>query len=57
MSLADWRAASDLFGPDVVERVTPQASIAAKRTPQSTAPAAVAAALRETSDWVASAGS
>ena len=37
-SLAEWRAASDRFDADVVERVTPAASVAAKRTPQSTAP-------------------
>jgi argininosuccinate lyase len=49
---ADWLAASELFGPDVVDRVTPAASVAAKRTPQSTAPAAVAAALVETEQWL-----
>ena len=38
LSLAEWRAASDRFDADVVERVTPAASVAAKRTPQSTAP-------------------
>ena len=47
LSLEEWRAASDRFDADVVERVTPRASVAAKRTPQSTAPAAVAAALAE----------
>ena len=41
LSLDEWRAASDLFDADVVGRVTPRASVAAKRTPQSTAPAAV----------------
>src|SRR5438552_11946689 len=40
LSLADWRAASDRFEADVVDRVTPGISVAAKRTPQSTAPAA-----------------
>ena len=41
LSIDEWRAASDLFGPDVVSRVTPAVSVAAKRTPQSTAPGAV----------------
>jgi argininosuccinate lyase len=49
----EWRAASDLFGPDIVARVTPQASVAAKRTPQSTAPGAVRAALAELEGWLA----
>jgi hypothetical protein len=42
-----------LFGADVVERVTPRASVQAKRTPQSTAPSAVAAALAEVERWLA----
>jgi argininosuccinate lyase len=49
----EWRAASELFGPDVAARVTPLASVAAKRTPQSTAPAAVHAALAELEGWLA----
>ena len=40
LSVAEWRAASDHFEPDVVARVTPGVSVAAKRTPQSTAPGA-----------------
>ena len=36
LSPAEWRDASDRFDPDVVDRVTPGASVAAKRTPQST---------------------
>src|SRR5205807_4685753 len=39
LSLDDWRAASDRFDADIAARVTPSASVAAKRTPQSTAPA------------------
>src|SRR5207248_47071 len=35
LTLAEWQAASDLFGPDVVACATPRASVAAKRTPQS----------------------
>jgi argininosuccinate lyase len=45
LSLDEWRAASDRFDADVVARVTPAASVAAKRTPQSTAPDAVRRAL------------
>jgi argininosuccinate lyase len=49
----EWHAASELFGSDIAERVTPQASVAAKRTPQSTSPAAVHAALVELEAWLA----
>lgn len=52
LSAADWRAASTHFDADVIDRITPAASVAAKRTPQSTAPAAVAAALAESELWV-----
>ena len=52
LSLEEWRAASDLFEADIVTRVTPQQSIAAKRTPQSTAPAAVQRALAGLLAWL-----
>jgi argininosuccinate lyase len=52
LSLAEWRAASEHFGSDVVERVTPGVSVAAKRTPQSTAPGAVAARLADVRQWL-----
>src|SRR5204863_5389139 len=52
LSLAEWRDASDRFDPDVVDHVTPGASVAAKRTPQSTAPAAVDARLAEVRRWL-----
>jgi argininosuccinate lyase len=51
LSEAEWRAASDRFGADVVERVTPAASVAAKRTPQSTSPDAVRRAIEESDAW------
>lgn len=54
LSLDEWRGASDRFEADVVERVTPAASVAAKRTPQSTAPAAVQQAIAESEAWYAS---
>ena len=53
LSLDEWRAASDRFEADVVDRVTPAASVAAKRTPQSTAPDAVGRAVEESEAWVA----
>jgi argininosuccinate lyase len=49
----EWRAASDLFGDDVQQAVTAMASVQARRTPQSTNPAAVRAALDECRGWLA----
>jgi len=51
----EWRAASDRFGADIAAVVSPRASVAAKRTPQSTQPAAVEGALREAQGWLAGA--
>jgi argininosuccinate lyase len=56
LTMPEWRAASDLFEEDIIGRVTPRASVAAKRTPQSTAPGAVRTALAEVQDWVSRAG-
>jgi argininosuccinate lyase len=50
----EWSAHSSLFGPDVVEWVTPASSVARKRTPQSTHPGKVAEALAEARHWVSS---
>src|SRR3989442_1833456 len=47
LSLEEWRAASERFEADVVTRVTPRVSVAAKHTPQSTAPAAVQARVSD----------
>src|SRR5215813_8516642 len=52
LTVPEWRAASDLFEPDVLKRVTPEASVRAKQTPQSTAPAAVSAALADAERWL-----
>jgi argininosuccinate lyase len=52
LTAEEWRQASDLFGPDVAARVTARASVAAKRTPQSTAPLAVQEALVELGQWL-----
>jgi argininosuccinate lyase len=55
LTLDEWRQASDRFDADVVRHVTPRASVMGKRTPQSTAPAAVGAALLEVQQWLAKA--
>jgi len=52
LSVSEWRDASDHFEPDVVARVTPAVSVAAKRTPQSTAPSAVHTKLTEVREWL-----
>jgi argininosuccinate lyase len=56
LSPAEWRAYSDLFGDDVNQAVSALASVRARRTPQSTNPDAVAAALAETRAWLAADG-
>jgi argininosuccinate lyase len=53
LTLEEWRAHSALFGPDIREAITPAASVARKRTPQSTHPDAVSAALADTRSWIA----
>ena len=55
LGLDEWRRFSDLFDADVMTRVTARASVDAKRTPQSTNPAAVAAALVELRRWLSGA--
>jgi argininosuccinate lyase len=52
LSLKEWKEASDFFGDDAPQSATPLESVFAKRTPQSTNPDAVQAALRECRDWV-----
>jgi argininosuccinate lyase len=47
----EWRAHSALFEPDVMEWVTASSSVARKRTPQSTHPEMVAAAIKEVRQW------
>ena len=54
LTTEDWKSHSPLFDADVVDWVTPAASIARKQTPQSTQPAAVTAALAEARRWVQS---
>jgi argininosuccinate lyase len=52
LSLEEWRAASELCGPDVTARITPAVSVQAKRTPQSTSPDAVSARLADVKAWL-----
>ena len=53
LSLSEWRAFSDRIDADVVEAISARASVAAKKTPQSTNPDAVRAALEELRAWLA----
>jgi len=53
LSLEEWRAASDVFGPDAPQAATALASVKARKTPQSTNPEAVAAAVRDARAWAA----
>ncbi len=52
LSLADWQRYDSRFEAGVLEAITPEAAVASKRTPQSTNPSAVAAALAETRRWI-----
>jgi argininosuccinate lyase len=52
LSLDEWRASSPHFGDDVRAAITPDASVRARKTPQSTAPAAVREALAQTREWL-----
>ena len=56
LTLEEWRAASELFGDDVPRAATALASVQARRTPQSTNPQAVRAALDECQAWLAATG-
>jgi argininosuccinate lyase len=56
LSASEWHAAHELFGADIVGRVTPRASVVAKQTPQSTAPSAVRDALTEVEAWLGRVG-
>ncbi len=53
LSLEEWRQSSSLFGDDVKGRVTAAASVRARKTPQSTNPDAVSAALADLRAWLA----
>ena len=51
LTLEDWRGYSELFGEDVLD-VTARRSVQARKTPQSTSPAAVADALDDARGWL-----
>jgi argininosuccinate lyase len=52
LSMAEWREASEMFGADAPQAATALASVQARRTPQSTHPDAVRAALEECRAWL-----
>lgn len=52
LTLDQWRAFHPSFGEDVKTAITPEASVGARRTPQSTHPSAVAAVLADTRGWL-----
>ena len=52
LTLPEWRRHSTLFDDSVQSVVTPDASVRARKTPQSTHPQAVAAALAEVDGWL-----
>jgi argininosuccinate lyase len=53
LTITEWRDASDMFGEDAPQAATALASVRARRTPQSTNPDAVRAALAESRAWLA----
>ena len=52
LTLEEWRDASEMFGDDAPQAATALASVRARRTPQSTNPEAVQAALAECRVWL-----
>jgi argininosuccinate lyase len=54
LTMTEWREASEMFGDDAPKAATALASVQARRTPQSTNPDAVRAALEDCRQWIAS---
>ena len=54
LTMGEWREASEMFGDDGPLAATALASVKARRTPQSTNPDAVTAALAECHTWIKS---
>ena len=52
LTLADWQRYHDLFDEDVADRITGRGSVEARKTPQSTHPDAVRAAIANVRAWV-----
>jgi argininosuccinate lyase len=57
LTMAEWRQASEMFGDDAPRAATALASVQARRTPQSTNPDAVRAALEDCKRWTSGAHS
>ncbi len=53
LTMVEWKEASEMFGDDASKAATALASVRARRTPQSTHPDAVRAALADTRAWLA----
>jgi argininosuccinate lyase len=53
LTLEDWRRYHELFDEGIFKAITPEAAVAARRTPQSTNPEAVARALADVQRWLA----
>mgnify|MGYP003350003423 FL=1 len=53
LSLAEWQQVHASFGDDVQQHITAAASVRARKTPQSTNPDAVRAAIADTRAWLA----
>jgi argininosuccinate lyase len=51
LTLSDWQRYDGRFDDGILTAVTPEAAVAAKKTPQSTSPSAVAGALRAMRTW------
>ena len=54
LSLEDWRGYDTVFDAGVFAAITPEAAVAARLTPQSTNPDAVARALADVRTWLSS---
>ena len=52
LTMGEWREASEMFGEDAPLAATALASVKARRTPQSTNPDSVRAALAECREWI-----
>jgi len=52
LTLPEWQRHSPLFDESVLGVINPEASVRARKTPQSTHPEAVSAALAEVNGWL-----
>jgi argininosuccinate lyase len=52
LTLTEWKRFSQLFDAGILHVITPLAAVAARHTPQSTNPAAVAMALGDVKQWL-----